>query len=86
MHECATRDREGDLVLALDGKVLRGAWTDGNKQVKLFAAMIHQEGVVVAQTLCSCPNHRAIKSCLVTQASVWKSLTKNRYGCTKLVR
>jgi predicted transposase YbfD/YdcC len=51
LHECATRDRDGDLVIALDGKVLRGAWTDQNKQVTLFAAMIHDEGVVVAQTL-----------------------------------
>ncbi|WP_322755412.1 ISAs1 family transposase [Frankia sp. Cas3] len=51
LHDCATRDRDGDLVIALDGKVLRGAWTDKNKQVKLFAAMIHEEGVVVAQTL-----------------------------------
>uniref|UniRef100_UPI001EF45093 ISAs1 family transposase n=1 Tax=Frankia sp. Cj5 TaxID=2880978 RepID=UPI001EF45093 len=51
LHECATRDRDGDLVLALDGKVLRGAWTDENAQVTLFAAMIHEDGVVVAQTL-----------------------------------
>ncbi|MDT3440574.1 ISAs1 family transposase [Pseudofrankia sp. BMG5.37] len=50
LHECATRDHDGDLVISLDGKVLRGAWTTGNKQVKLFAAMIHGEGVVVAQT------------------------------------
>jgi len=50
LHECATRDRGGDLVIALDGKVLRGAWTDEGKQVKLFAAMIHDDGVVVAQT------------------------------------
>lgn len=51
LHECATRDRDGDLVIALDGKVLRGAWATENKQVKLFAAMIHEQGVVVAQTL-----------------------------------
>jgi predicted transposase YbfD/YdcC len=38
------------LVLALDGKTLRGA-TDRleDRQVHLFAAMVHSEGVVVAQ-------------------------------------
>lgn len=51
IHECATRDQAGDLVIALDGKVLRGTWTDENKQVKLFAAMTHTGGAVVAQTL-----------------------------------
>ncbi|WP_261574611.1 ISAs1 family transposase [Frankia gtarii] len=50
LRECATRDHSGDMVIALDGKVLRDAWTDENKQVKLFAAMIHEGGVVVAQT------------------------------------
>ncbi|WP_083390769.1 ISAs1 family transposase [Parafrankia soli] len=46
----ATRDDDGDLVIALDGKVLRGAWTGENQQVTLFSAMFHREGVVVAQT------------------------------------
>ncbi len=56
LHECATRDRDGDLVIALDGKVLRGAWTTENTQVTLFAAMIHEQGVVVAQTLVPHPD------------------------------
>lgn len=45
----ARRDDDGLLVIALDGKVLRGAWTDDNDQVTLFSAMIHGKGVVVAQ-------------------------------------
>ena len=44
--------READKsgwVIALDGKVLRGAWTDENDQVTLFSAMLHDEAVTVAQ-------------------------------------
>lgn len=40
---------EQKLVIALDGKVVRGAWTDEGLQVMLFSAMIHKEGVVIAQ-------------------------------------
>lgn len=36
-------------MTALDGKVLRGAWTDVNDQVTLFSAMVHGLGVTVAQ-------------------------------------
>lgn len=50
LQERATRQDDGDMVIALDGKVLRGAWTDKNRQVTLFSAMIHEEGVVLAQT------------------------------------
>lgn len=50
LHERATPQDDGDLVIALDGKVLRGAWTDTNQQVTLFSAMIHETGAVVAQT------------------------------------
>jgi hypothetical protein len=51
LYERARRDHDDDrLVIALDGKVLRGAWTSTNDQVTLFSAMIHNEGVVVAQT------------------------------------
>ncbi len=46
----ATRDDGGDLVIALDGNVLRGAWTDEKQQVTIFSVMFHREGVVVAQT------------------------------------
>jgi predicted transposase YbfD/YdcC len=45
----ARADAEGGLVIAVDGKVLRGAWTDANDQVTLFSAMIHGAGVTVAQ-------------------------------------
>jgi predicted transposase YbfD/YdcC len=37
------------LVLAVDGKVLRGAWTDENQTFTLFSAVIHGAGVTVAQ-------------------------------------
>jgi hypothetical protein len=50
VFERARRDADGLLVIALDGKVLRGAWTDANDQVTLFSAMIHGKGVTVAQT------------------------------------
>jgi predicted transposase YbfD/YdcC len=49
LFERARRDTEGLLVIALDGKVLRGAWTADNGQVTLFSAMIHGVGVTVAQ-------------------------------------
>jgi hypothetical protein len=49
LFERAHRDREGLLVIALDGKVLRGAWSDDNHQVTLFSAMMHGVGVTVAQ-------------------------------------
>jgi predicted transposase YbfD/YdcC len=37
------------LVLAIDGKVMRGAWTGENEKFTLFSAMIHDVGVTVAQ-------------------------------------
>jgi predicted transposase YbfD/YdcC len=49
LQERAARQDDGDLVIALDGKVLRGAWTNENRQVTLFSAMIHNQGVVIAQ-------------------------------------
>lgn len=49
LYERVHRDTDGLLVIALDGKVLRGAWTDDNDQVTLFSAMIHGTGVTVAQ-------------------------------------
>jgi len=51
-HWLATRahlDPEGLLVLALDGKVLRGAWLDDHQQFTLFSAMIHDVGVTIGQ-------------------------------------
>jgi len=49
LRERACRDAEGMMVLAIDGKVLRGSWTDENDQFTLFSAMIHRVGVTVAQ-------------------------------------
>ena len=40
---------KSEWVIALDGKVLRGAWTDENDKVTLFSAMLHDEAVTVAQ-------------------------------------
>lgn len=40
---------DGVFALALDGKVLKGAWTDENNQFTLFSAMAHQEAVTVGQ-------------------------------------
>jgi len=45
----ARLDDDGLLVLAIDGKVLRGAWTDEHERFTLFSAMIHDLGVTVAQ-------------------------------------
>lgn len=49
LHANARGDGQGGLVLAIDGKVLRGAWTGDNEQFTLFSAMIHGAGVTVAQ-------------------------------------
>jgi predicted transposase YbfD/YdcC len=35
--------------IALDGKVLRGAWTSENDQVTAFSAVVHGEGLTIAQ-------------------------------------
>jgi predicted transposase YbfD/YdcC len=49
----ARRDRRGDgsftWEIAMDGKALRGAWTDENEQFTLFSAMLHREQVTIAQ-------------------------------------
>ena len=37
------------LVLAIEGKVLRGAWTRDNDRCTLFSARIHRVGVTVGQ-------------------------------------
>jgi hypothetical protein len=49
LFERARRDADGLLVIAPDGEVLRGAWTDANDKVTLFSAMICGKGVTVAQ-------------------------------------
>ena len=42
-------DAGGVLALAIDGKVLRGSWTDENAQFTLFSAMVQKVGVTIAQ-------------------------------------
>jgi len=45
------RDEDSEIkwVIAIDGKVMRGAWTDENEQVTLFSAMLQEEALTVAQ-------------------------------------
>lgn len=45
----ARKDGKTEWVIALDGKVMRGAWTDENDKVTLFSAMLHREAVTIAQ-------------------------------------
>lgn len=40
---------EIEWVIAVDGKVLRGSWTDENDQVTLFSAMLQDKPVTIAQ-------------------------------------
>jgi predicted transposase YbfD/YdcC len=42
-------DGEIEWVIAIDGKVLRGSWTDENDQVTLFSAMLQDKGITIAQ-------------------------------------
>jgi predicted transposase YbfD/YdcC len=49
LYKNARDDSESGLALAIDGKVLRGAWTEENEIFTLFSAMIHGVGVTVAQ-------------------------------------
>jgi hypothetical protein len=43
-------DGKIEWVIAVDGKVLRGSWTDENDQVTLFSAMLQDKGVTIAVT------------------------------------
>jgi predicted transposase YbfD/YdcC len=45
----ARKDEEGEWAIALDGKVMRGAWTDENDKVTMFSAMLHDKAVTIAQ-------------------------------------
>jgi hypothetical protein len=38
-------------IIAVDGKVLRGSWTDENDQVTLFSAMLRDKRVTIAQVM-----------------------------------
>jgi predicted transposase YbfD/YdcC len=42
-------DADGVLALAIDGKVMRGSWTDENEQFTLFSALVQEAGVTIAQ-------------------------------------
>jgi predicted transposase YbfD/YdcC len=45
------KGRDGKITweIAIDGKVMRGAWTDENDQVTLFSAMLQEENLTIAQ-------------------------------------
>jgi hypothetical protein len=45
----AARGDDGEWAIAIDGKVLRGAWTSENEAVTLFSAMIREEGITISQ-------------------------------------
>lgn len=49
LRERAKPEPDGTMTVAIDGKVLRGAWTDENEKFTLFSAMIHGLGVTIAQ-------------------------------------
>lgn len=49
LRERVRRDEKGATVIAIDGKVLRGAWTGENDKFTLFSAMVQKVGVTVAQ-------------------------------------
>jgi hypothetical protein len=42
-------DGETEWVIAVDGKVMRGAWTRENEKVTMFSAMLHDDAVTIAQ-------------------------------------
>jgi hypothetical protein len=45
----ARKSGSDEWEIAVDGKVLRGAWTGENDKVTLFSAMLHREAVTIAQ-------------------------------------
>jgi len=49
LYQNARSEVEGGVVLAIDGKALRGAWNGENEIFTLFSAMIHGAGITVAQ-------------------------------------
>jgi predicted transposase YbfD/YdcC len=49
LAEQSARSADGTWEIAVDGKVLRGAWAAENEKVTLFSAMIREEGVTIAQ-------------------------------------
>ena len=45
-----TAEQAGAILIALDGKVLKGAWEElPDVKVKLFSALVHGEGVIIGQ-------------------------------------
>src|SRR4249920_3234008 len=42
-------DVDGVLAVAIDGKVLRGSWTDENAQFTLLSTMVQKVGLTIAQ-------------------------------------
>jgi predicted transposase YbfD/YdcC len=48
-RKCRGEDGVISWVIAIDGKVMRGAWTDENDMVTLFSAMLQEEALTVAQ-------------------------------------
>lgn len=49
LRSVVRRGADGVLALALDGKVVKGAWTDEHGQFTLFSALLHGEAVTIGQ-------------------------------------
>jgi predicted transposase YbfD/YdcC len=49
LYQQAAKDSDGEWEIAVDGKVMRGAWTSENDTVTLFSAMIRERGITIAQ-------------------------------------
>lgn len=49
LYENSGKDGGSEWEIAVDGKVMRGAWTAENDKVTLFSAMRHRDGVTIAQ-------------------------------------
>jgi hypothetical protein len=60
--------KKGEWEIAVDGKVMRGAWTSENEQVTLFSAMIREEGVTVAQVRVPDGTNETTQACALLDA------------------
>ena len=45
----ARKGGKDEWIIALDGKVMHGAWTDENDKATLFSAMLYREALTIAQ-------------------------------------
>ena len=76
----ARKSGKAEWEIALDGKVMRGAWTDENDRVTLFSAMLHREAVTIAQVrVPDGTNEITQADAILTPSSTrWKSRQENQ--------